>query len=409
MALVDHVRAVALLLALAVAAPGRAAGTEPTRLERPEALAPFFAALQRLETGRAGTVRVLQWGDSHTAADHQSAAVRRALQARFGDAGRGLVFVGRPFASYAPEGIRAGSDGDWRVEQARRPGGERGDGRFGLSGLALASASKGARAWIDAAGPASRLEVAYLKQPRGGHFELLVDGERRARLATRADTAASAWESFALPEGPHALEVRVEGDGEVRVLGATLERTRPGVVWDAAGINGARASVLLEWDEAHLGEQLRRRAPALVVLAYGTNESGEGTGPDAWERQLTAALGRVARAVPDAACLVLGPPDRGQRVEKRWKTLPALLSVVAVQRRVAEAAGCAFYSQLDAMGGEGSIAAWAEARPPRAARDRIHLSKEGYAQLGAALAAELTRAYDEWRVRRPALVRRAGD
>jgi hypothetical protein len=64
---------------------------------------------------------------------------------------------------------------------------------------------------------------------------------------------------------------------------------------------------------------------------------------------------------------------------------------------VAEAAGCGFYDQIDAMGGPGSIVAWAAEPEPRAGRDRIHLTRTGYAQLATTFAGDLMRAYDEWR------------
>src|SRR5690606_23466976 len=64
-------------------------------LERPFALARFFEALARLETGQAdGPVRIVQLGDSHTAADVLTGTARRALQERFRDGGRGFVAVG---------------------------------------------------------------------------------------------------------------------------------------------------------------------------------------------------------------------------------------------------------------------------------------------------------------------------
>jgi hypothetical protein len=70
-----------------------------------------------------------------------------------------------------------------------------------------------------------------------------------------------------------------------------------------------------------------------------------------------------------------------------------VFDVAAVQRRVAEAAGCAYYSQFEAMGGEGAIAGWALEEPARAQKDRVHLSREGYVQLGGSVASDLMRAY----------------
>jgi lysophospholipase L1-like esterase len=154
---------------------------------------------------------------------------------------------------------------------------------------------------------------------------------------------------------------------------------------------------MLTWDEGHFDEQLRHRSADLVVLAYGTNESGDDTPLDVYERQIVDVLGRVGRAVPAASCLLLGPPDRAIRAESAWTTVPRLYDIIASQRRVAEAAGCAYYSQFDAMGGAGSIAAWAVESPPRAMLDRTHLSREGYSELGDAVAKDLVAGYEAWR------------
>lgn len=371
-------------------------------LERPAALRRFFEALARLEEGRAhDDVRVTQFGDSHTAADIQTAVVRRALQERFGDGGRGFVSIGRPWKSYVQDGVRAGMSIEWAPERAKIERGKiAGDGLYGLSGVGLFTRQPGARAWTDVTSPSSRAELAYLEQPGGGAFDVFVDGVRVVRVSTHGDRIASAYRAFDVAEAfAHQVEVRAVGDGDVRVYGMSLDREAPGVVLDALGINGARVSTaLLSWDEQHWAEQLRHRAPALVVLAYGTNESTDRDLPQAThERHLVDALGRVARAVPTASCLLLGPPDRAVSTKEGWVSASKVAEIVAWQRGVAEAAGCAFYDQQAAMGGEGSIAVWAEESPPRAQRDRVHLTRDGYAQLGSAFASDLMRAYAAFR------------
>jgi lysophospholipase L1-like esterase len=172
---------------------------------------------------------------------------------------------------------------------------------------------------------------------------------------------------------------------------------------DTLGINGAQIFTPLRWSEAHFAEQLRHRAPDLVILAYGTNEAVEPKLTDsAYELGIVEMLGRVSRAVPTASCLLLGPPDLARRATPRdpWATTPRVLEIVEIQRRVAQAAGCAFFDQLAAMGGPGSMAAWAAEAEPRALRDRVHLSRDGYAQVGAAFADDLLRAYDAWSAER---------
>ncbi|HVJ94455.1 MAG TPA: GDSL-type esterase/lipase family protein [Labilithrix sp.] len=370
-------------------------------LERPTALRRFFESLARLEAGQAQQdVRIMQFGDSHTAADIQTAAVRRALQTRFGDGGRGFVAIGRPWKRWVQEGVRVGMSKVWAPEKVKIERGKlTGDGLYGLSGIGLFTRHRGARAWADVSTKASRAELAYLEQPKGGAFDVFVDGARVVRVSTRGAKTASAFRAFDVAEGSlRQVEIRAVGDGDVRVFGMSLERDNHGVVVDALGINGARISTVLSWNEQHWAEQLRHRDPSLVVLAYGTNESTDlEMSQQALERQIVDALGRIARAVPAASCLLLGPPDRAIETKDGWVTAPKMVEIIAAERRVAEAAGCAFYDQFAAMGGEDSIAAWAAEDPPRAQKDRVHLTREGYAQLGSTFASDLMRAYAAWR------------
>jgi lysophospholipase L1-like esterase len=369
-------------------------------LERMPALRRFFEALAGLEEGRAeGGVRIVHFGDSHTAADIQTATARRALQARFGDGGRGFVAIGKPWPTYLQENVRTGMTKGWapdrgKPEKGRAPP----DGMYGIGGAGIYSQTRGARAWLDITAKTSRAELAYLEQPGGGSLELYVDGARVETIATRGEHPASAFRAFEIPSGAaHQIEVRAAGDGPLRVFGVSLSRSEHGVVYDALGIDGARYATFLSWNEEHWAEQLRHRAPALVVLAYGTNEAGDGTSPQTFERQIVDALGRVARAAPSASCLLLGPPDRAmKRADGTWHTVPKVREIVAAERRVAEAAGCAFYDQFAAMGGEGSMAAWAKQLPQLGRSDRVHLTKTGYVELGSTFASDLLRAYATW-------------
>jgi lysophospholipase L1-like esterase len=223
------------------------------------------------------------------------------------------------------------------------------------------------------------------------------------RVSTRAPAPASAYAAFEVSDASHQVELRAAGDGEIRIFGMTLDRAQPGVVVDAVGINGAVIFTPLRWSESHFVEQLRHRAPDLVVLAYGTNESLDTTLTDAdYERAITSLLGRIGRATPAAGCLLLGPTDRATRAGTSdvWFSAPRVAELVEVERRVARTAGCAFYDQLEAMGGLGSMVAWAAEPDPRGGRDRVHFTRSGYALLGRLFADDLLRAYDAWRAER---------
>jgi len=399
----------------AVSAPPNPLPPEPARfLDHPEALKRFFQSLADLETRRRDDdVHIVQFGDSHTAADYQTGPIRRGLQHRFGDGGRGFVSLGRPWKAYTQEGVQLNGMTGWTSERGHFAKGKFiGDGRYGLVGVCIATSQRGARAYTDLTAQATRLELAYLEAPHGGSMDVLVDGARVQRVKTAAPEARSAYVSLEVAEGPHRVELSAVGDGNVRVFGLSLDRSKAGITLDAVGVNGARAGDLLRLPEEHFASELKHRDPSLVVLAYGTNESSDDVPMEVYQRQLVDVLGRVARAVPSASCLLMGPPDRATKhkvlassdasggagvAQTVWTTLPRLLEVAAMERRVAAAAGCAYFSQLDAMGGPGSIAGWAMEAPPRAMLDRTHLSRQGYSELGQAIAGEILRAYDTFR------------
>lgn len=390
----------------AAVAPGSA--TSVGHLLGPARLNHVFESLAALEDGHAhDDVRILQYGDSHTASDIGVSAFRHALQARFGDGGRGFVALGRPWKTYSQDGVHNGMEDGFAP--TRSPG-HKGvsvsaalQGRFGLLGIGVIVGKQRGRAWSEVTAPASRVEVAYAEQPAGGSFDVLVDGTRTVHVSTQGTDTKSGWSAFEVPDAPHRVEVRTLGDGDVLLYGMNLDRSGAGVVVDTLGIDGAQVFTPLRWNEDHFAEQLRHAAPDLVVLAYGTNESMQpGLTDAAYERAIVDMLGRVARATPTASCLLLGPPDMARHTKGKddWYTWPRIGELIAVQKRVADAAGCAFFDQREAMGGPGSIIQWASEPEPRANGDRVHLRRSGYTQVGTAFATDLMHAYDEWRAER---------
>lgn len=360
----------------------------------------FFTELGKLEKGAAvDDVRVVWFGDSHTAADMSTGQVRRALQGRFGDGGRGLVPIGGAYKGYHQDGVVGGTFKQFELERGKYHRGHFiGDGFYGLAGIALAAHRSSASATSEYVAKSSRIEVSYLAQPRGGSFDIYVDHHRMVTVPTGSVDVTAAYRTLSVPEGNHTVEVKARGDGPVRIFGVTLDRAQLGVTLDALGINGARVSGMLNWNEAHFAEQLRHRSPHLVVLSFGTNEAVDDAPIESHERHLVDVLGRVSRAVPEAGCLIVGPPDMGVEVSGGYVPNLRLRDIIRMQRRVADAAGCAFFDQQAAMGGEGAMLKWAEEEPVRAARDRVHFTKDGYTLLGTALSSALLRAFDAARV-----------
>jgi lysophospholipase L1-like esterase len=369
-------------------------------VENEPALRSFHAALARLERGElpGGKVRVLAYGASHTQADIYTGYLRYYLQSRFGDGGPGFVQMAQIDDHYGTTAFDVSSRG-FAIQHAQRDA-ARASGWFGLLGAAAVGASPAARAGIRARsavnaikGPA-QIEIFTMGHPKGGEMSLLVDGAKWATWSTRVDLPRSLVHSSEIATGFSALTVRPAGNGPVRLFGVAVERPTPGVVVDTLGIRGSRAASWLRWDEATWAEQVKRRDPYLVTLAYGTNETSDETQPIAhYERDLDLVLARLRRAAPRASCVLIGPGDAWKKKGEAWVRRPRLKRIIEVQRRKASEHGCGFWDTLAFMG-QGGMERWVAASPPMASSDRIHLTRRGYVKMGLALGDALLRAYD---------------
>ncbi|MFO0684532.1 MAG: GDSL-type esterase/lipase family protein [Sandaracinus sp.] len=359
------------------------------------ALRAFHASLRRAATGE-GQSRVVFYGASHVAADLYTGTVRRLLQSRFGDAGHGFVLPVEPWPSYRVSDLDVTSNyRRWDILRVRV--GQTEPQLYGVMGVTLTTDAPHAWGRIDTeAQPASRFELWYAHRPDGGTIDLLVDGRLDRRLNTRADSTDAGYAVVTTEDRPHTFEIRTRGDGTVTVYGATVERERPGVIVDALGINGARAASQLLWNSDLQAEQLRRRMPDLVVLAYGTNESGDDDQPiDEYEHEVRAVLGRIQSAVPTASCLLVGPSDRPiVHRDGSFEPRPRTAQVVEAQRRVARDYGCGFFDLVRFGGGEGHMMEWAAADPPWAQSDHVHYTIRGYTRLGEVVANALVAGYE---------------
>ena len=363
---------------------------EPPRsgIENPAALQNFFRALadarsrQRLEP-----VRIMHFGDSHTAADVLTADIRRHFQGDFGDGGAGWIVPKNPMSTRRL-GVTSGATSGWSIEGI---GGRIAPHRiYGPAGIALSTSQPNERAWVEASG--NHFELYYVRQPGGGRIDVLVDGRSvlDAPLSLSSPRPEASYLFFDTPaaNSRHRVEIRTLSEGQVSLLGIVAEHIEPGVVYDVLGVNGARASRILSWNQLSLAAVLTDRNPDLIVLEYGTNEVADsGWTVASYQRLLARLLRRLQSAAPQASLILLGPPDRSD-LPVAVNRMPLLIEA---QRRAAFQAGAAFWSSYDAMGGAGSMNAWVAQGFGQS--EHVHLTRTGYNRLADYFYQDLMFAY----------------
>lgn len=397
--------ATALLAACArrgpdAAAQGRIAGG----LGPSAPLAPLYEALAARSDDRP--VLILQIGDSHTANGAFTARMRELFAARFGDAGSGMLPPGVPYGYYRPVGIAVRDDG-WRrvTSYSGAPG------PFGLAGLRQ-HADFPAEMTIEADQPGQMLRagVEVLRQPGGGTLDVSVDDGAPVSTSTSGAEGARWIDAPASATGER-LSVRARGDGPVDVLGWRIGGPVPGVQYANLGTIGATAELMAAWDPGIVAAELARLHPAMLVVAFGTNEGfKDDLDLDQYRQVYAAQLRALRAAAPDAAVVMLGPPDgerrlwRGQSgtscdgtpIRAGWGVPPNLDPVREALRGIAAEERVFFWDWREAMGGACAMHRWAASDPPLAHADHVHLRSDGYRMTAEALFADLMAGYDRY-------------
>jgi lysophospholipase L1-like esterase len=368
----------------------------------------FYAALLK-----GGTTRILHYGDSPTTGDLITADARAMLQKQFGDAGVGFILIARPWAWYNHRGVEMDAS-SWKIDVALVA--QLKDGMHGLGGVSFIG-SAGATAHWRTKTRQDTIEVAYLSQPDGGAFAVDADDKElgvieTAPRATHEDapepappTAASTktpgYAAFEIPGGATKFAVRVTR-GTVRLYGVELRGHSNGVIYSSLGINGANVTVLSHLiNGPHWSAVLRHYKPSLVIVNYGTNESGYPKFVDtSWAPEMREVVRRLHAALPDASVLLMSPMDRGEKnAAGEITTMQALPRLVSIESKVAAETGVAFFNTFQAMGGAGTMARWYAAEPRLVSADFIHPTSYGAKIVGELLYKSLSDGYNEYKLR----------
>ena len=389
---------------------------------RPPPLAAFFRALERLEQHDGAPVRILQIGDSHTAGDYFPGALRALFQQRFGDAGRGLMQPGIPFRGIRQAEIHLVQTGRWTYHNSFSHPEE---GPYGIAGFSAESRGAGATLSVETSDALGfdRAEVLYLREPKGGTLDIEVDGKRLRRIATGGPEHFQRV-TLAVPKGSHTLLLRAADKRPVRILSWSIERHSAGVLVAGFGVSGASIGLVQKWSPEIVADEIKHLNPALIILAYGTNEGFlEDFDEGKYRETAAATLDFIRRVAPSASILVLGPPDgqhlvpaacysrRGSGADATcvrgaggasgngctWVTPRALGTVREIEREEAKRLGAAFWDWAAIMGGDCAMHQWGLLDPPLGRADHIHMTAAGYAKSADALFGELIEAYDAYR------------
>ncbi len=358
----------------------------------------FYERLARLARGEAKDhVRIAIYGDSNMTMDFIAGPLRRNLQLEFGDGGHGFIALARPWSHYRHIDViqEVGSAFESYAITTKPTG----DGAYGIAGIVSESPSPGSKVRIQPAPDtspvgrsASRFDVFWLKGPRRGAFEVLVDGTSHAELTSEAPERGVGIHRVEVEDGPHAFDSVVRSPKYVRFLGSAVERVQPGVVVDNLGVGAMPTRCITLMDPAIASPILEHRRYDLVILMTGTADIYQTDEAVGFVREVVA-LHR--RANPDVSFLLVAPPDRGVS-----HALKHLVKIGEQRKALATEIEVGFWDLLHAMGGPTSMMKFI--RKSLALPDQIHFSEAGGAWVGRRLHQALMRGFESYVAQHPA-------
>ncbi|MCP8636108.1 SGNH/GDSL hydrolase family protein [Pseudomonas mosselii] len=381
-----HLLGLALLIS---AAPGCSTGANSVSAQPTARPAAAPAARQdgnlallagKLRNAGRAPVAIVQLGDSHTAADLFSGELRKLLQTRYGDGGIGLV-PASPVPGIRNDRVIIKSEKrQWELVSARNQQSP----QFPLGGyLSLPLANRASVVLQARDEDRQRYKVSALYQSTTSASLFVNGGQRRVLPASNGQWRFSpAYANVGLP-----VQLSVEGGRGVALGGWYIQgQKNAGVTYSALGINGARLDVVDKWQPGWR-DSLKAVRPDLVILAYGTNEAFDDKLDLAlYQTQLEATLVGLRKDLPQAAILLVGPPDSIKQRKARScaaRQPQPLASVIRIQKQMAQKYKALFWDWQGFMGGPCSIAGWQAgglARP-----DLVHLTADGYRKSAAGL------------------------
>ena len=321
---------------------------------------------------------IVHIGDSHIQPGIVSDEVRRTLQERFGNGGRGLISplalagTNEPndYLLKSSSSISASS----RLLSSSKPAG------MGMTGVAVKFSGASTNLNIKAKQPGDDFYRITIYHSIGSPFTVeqngaTVKGRQRSNYAT----------DYVLDTSTDTANLRLTGGGSL--FGVRLLNSNRGVVVDCIGNNGATYRSYLNID--NLALQISDLEPQLVIISLGTNEAYGSFGNIM--SNIDQMLNDIRRVCPRVKFLLTTPMETQKRGSRGYH----IQSNVAEVRDLILAYGknhhVPVWDFYRVAGGAGASNRWLRAHYMKT--DHLHLGNDGYHLQGSLLAEALLRLF----------------
>lgn len=415
----------------------------------------FFLKLKENESQNSQKINIVHIGDSHIQSDLMTNEIRKNLQQKFGNAGRGLVFPYQLAKTNGSYNERFHSNRAWESYRNIHPFK---NVPIGLSGiglwrdnagfvlelnvkdaaykfnsikiiapqnqnmfdLAISSQTKTIQSTerkiithkikkgeaISTIADKYNISVAEIKREnhlksnniRAGRTLKILTNETRAKNITSSEFVPLKMESDSFSHyynSEKALDkiflIPNKEASKYELNGIILEKDAPGLIYSSIGVNGAKFS---DYNKYPLFfEQLKALHPDLLVFSLGTNESYDHMEAAAYIAELRQFIKNIKAHNSNVAIIVMTPPPSLLKARRPNVYIRDYAKSIIEVAKTDEFAVWDLYDEFGGMDGIQNLKSSGLIGP-----DWVHYSKKGYEKQGNLFSEAFLKAYDNFKL-----------
>ncbi|HCI58715.1 MAG: hypothetical protein JST71_02850 [Bacteroidetes bacterium] len=364
---------------------------DAAHIEHQEALKNFYSKL--LQSKTAGKkISIVHIGDSHLQAGYFSGMVRRGLQQRYGNAGRGVVFPYRLARSNGPHDYVSFSQNNWKGN------------RNVVTQDSLSTGITGFSVTTNDSNPSVGISLRNNEGIDYRFNKVQVIYKPDSAVMTASDSSeimetvnpiklSAEINEFRFSNYLTNCKIKINSDTAFTLFGLNLLNDSSGVIYHTIGVNGAEYNSFLR--QPLFFEQVKTLDADLYILSFGTNEAfAKNFDGIIFIQTVDSFITKLRNVSPSASILITSPPESCKRIRRGvYVPNPNVIAIRNLLQKYCIENKIAFFDLYEYSGGKGSMLRFAKSKMSDARR--IHLNRSGYEMQGLMLLQALLKPLTE--------------
>jgi lysophospholipase L1-like esterase len=356
--------------------------------EKQHSIQQFSRNLKDLKRKKRKKIRIGYFGDSMIEGDLITCNIREALQDYFGGNGVGFVPITSVVAGFR-QTIKHEFSRDWKELSFLD---KKSKVVLPFSGHNFYANQS---SWVKYETVKSKhlnsFDNIHLLYGKPKANDVVIKNETRYSLQGNSDFNQI---QISQKEKSKQIKLNFNTDSKTPIYGCAFE-SDSGLILDNYSFRGISGLELNKMSPDFIKSMQEKRSLDLLILHYGPNllYKPENTDFNWYKKNMSKTIQYLKKQFPNTCILLIGSADKAYRKNGKYVTAPGVAALIKVQKELAIENECAFLNLYETMGGEGTMAKWAEKKPILAYKDYTHFNNSGAAKVGRLITQSIMKSF----------------